>query len=100
VFGLIALSAALVLAMFAAFSALRSPRRLTALQEAAQAPPPPRLQAAPARELASVRAAAQGRLQGYGWTDRAAGLARIPIDRAMQLQARRGWSDQQDEARR
>jgi hypothetical protein len=97
VFGLIAVSAAFVLAMFAIFGATGAPRPVTPLQAARQVPPSPRLQAAPERQLASVRAAEQARLQGYGWADRAAGLARIPIGRAMQLQAARGWTEPQAE---
>ena len=30
---------------------------------------------------------ARGRLAGYGWVDRANGIVRIPIERAMQLRA-------------
>ncbi len=36
------------------------------------------------------------RLQVYGWSDQAAGLARIPIADAMALQARGGWPDPEE----
>jgi hypothetical protein len=99
VFGLIAVSAAFVLGMFAIFGATGAPRPVTPLQAARQVPPAPRLQVAPERQLATIRAAEQARLQGYGWADRPAGLARIPIGRAMQLQAGRGWADPPAETR-
>lgn len=48
-------------------------------------PPEPRLQADPVADLEMLRAAEQAMLDGYDWLDRDAGLARIPIDRAMDL---------------
>ena len=52
-------------------------------------PPAPRLQYDPPPELAALRREQQARLQGYGWVDRAHGIARIPIERAMALEAER-----------
>ena len=37
--------------------------------------------------LQDVQATEQARLEGYGWVDQEAGIARIPISRAMQLLA-------------
>jgi hypothetical protein len=51
----------------------------------ASLPPAPRLQPDPAADLAVERARQQARLQGYAWVDRDAGIARIPIGRAMAL---------------
>jgi hypothetical protein len=99
VFVLIAVAAGLVLAMFAALAAVNRPSAVSALERAVQVPPAPRLQPVPAAELASVRAAAQARLTGYGWADRQAGVAHIPIERAMELQAQRGWPDQSADTR-
>jgi hypothetical protein len=56
-------------------------------------PPAPQLEVAGGASLAEVRARGARRLQGYGWSDRGAGLAHIPIERAMQLTAQRGWAD-------
>jgi hypothetical protein len=53
-------------------------------------PPEPRLQAAPGLDLAALRAWEDARLQGYGWVDRDAGVAHVPIERAMELLAARG----------
>jgi len=51
-----------------------------------QAPPPaPRLQADPAVDLAAERAQQRQRLESYRWLDRDAGIAQIPVERAMAL---------------
>jgi hypothetical protein len=55
-----------------------------------QLPPEPRLQPAPARDMEALRAREDAILGTYGWVDRAEGVARIPIDRAIALVARRG----------
>jgi hypothetical protein len=49
-------------------------------------PPSPRLQTDPA----ALRQAESARLSGYGWVERAEGLVRIPISRALALTAERG----------
>ena len=50
-------------------------------------PPEPRLQTDPAADLERLRARDARRLSTYGWVDRDAAIARIPIDRAMALLA-------------
>jgi len=57
-----------------------------------QVPPEPRLQSDPIADLAALRASEDAALHGYGWVDRQAGVARIPIERAMDLLAERGLS--------
>lgn len=52
--------------------------------------PPPQLQIDPARDLAQMQTADDGRLNSYGWIDQQAGVVRIPIERAMDLIAQRG----------
>jgi hypothetical protein len=52
------------------------------------APPEPRLQTAPPLDLRDLRTAEAAQLEGYGWIDRQAGIAHIPIERAMELVAR------------
>jgi hypothetical protein len=47
---------------------------------------------------AQVRARAEADLTRYGWADRDAGRAIIPIDRAMDLLAKNGWPDTDDKA--
>nr|WIE94689.1 hypothetical protein P9270_030750 [Mesorhizobium sp. WSM4875] len=50
----------------------------------------PKLQTAPKQDLASIRKDEYAELNQFGWVDRAAGIARIPIDEAMQLAVRNG----------
>jgi len=89
----VVLAAALVIGLLDIFGRIRD------LPAAVTAAPPrsllsePRLQAAPAVDRQAVEAAARARLEGYGWTDEPHGRARIPIERAMQLQLEMGWPD-------
>ncbi len=52
--------------------------------------PHPRLVIKPGASLAELRAAEDSDLNSYGWVDRTSGIARIPIDGAMQLLLERG----------
>jgi hypothetical protein len=52
--------------------------------------PNPRLQQNPAVDLARLRAEEGRRSESYGWVDRKAGIAHIPIERAMDIVARNG----------
>jgi hypothetical protein len=47
------------------------------------------LQPAPQPERAAYFAEKQQRLDGVGWVDRGAGIAHIPIDQAMRMEAAR-----------
>lgn len=49
----------------------------------------PRLQVAPESDLHALRERAEARLDSFGWIDRSAGIAHIPIEEAMQLRIRR-----------
>jgi hypothetical protein len=59
-------------------------------------PPAPWLQPvrwqdlSPERELAAMRAEEQRVLGSYGWVNEAGGIARIPVERAIELAAERG----------
>jgi len=55
--------------------------------------PQPRLLIKPGATLADLRAAEDSDLNSYGWIDQSSGIARIPIDRAMQLLLERGLPD-------
>jgi len=48
-------------------------------------PPAPRLQVHSALDLKRLREDEDEKLNSYGWVDQKAGIARIPIDRAMNL---------------
>lgn len=59
-------------------------------------PPAPRLQTEPFKDLEELRAAEDRELESYGWVDRASGVARLPIERAIELVVEEGlstWSD-------
>ena len=53
-------------------------------------PPEPRLQPNPGIDLKQLRRTEDGRLNSYGWVDRSAGTAHIPVDRAMEIVAQKG----------
>lgn len=53
-------------------------------------PPAPALEAEPGQLLEPYMAAEQRRLNSYRWVDRSAGIAAIPIDRAMDIIASSG----------
>ena len=57
--------------------------------ERGQLPPEPRLQTTPEPDLKQIRAVEDQILGSYAWVDRARGVVRIPIDRAMDLLAAR-----------
>jgi hypothetical protein len=48
-------------------------------------PPEPRLQVDPASEWQAVQATQESILGEYGWVDQDEGVARIPIDRAIEI---------------
>jgi hypothetical protein len=52
--------------------------------------PEPRLQPVPGQELRDIRAQEDAILEGYGWVDQAAGVVRIPVERAMEILAQKG----------
>ena len=52
--------------------------------------PAPRLETYPAGDLQRVRQREDSILNAYGWIDRQAGVAHIPIERAMELTVQRG----------
>lgn len=53
-------------------------------------PPAPRLQTAPYDDLRAFRQAEQAELETFKWIDRQAGLAQIPIERAIEILGERG----------
>jgi len=53
-------------------------------------PPLPRLQTTPEDELAEMRREEARILDSYGWADEKAGLARVPIERAIELLVDKG----------
>jgi len=56
-----------------------------------QFPPAPRIEEHPALEVRELHSQEDRILSTYGWTDKSAGIVRIPIDRAIELQLERGF---------
>jgi len=56
-----------------------------AAEHARTQPPAPRLQSRPRDDLLALHAWEDGVLGSYAWVDRGEGIARVPIDRAMEL---------------
>jgi hypothetical protein len=56
----------------------------------ARTPPGPRLQASPEGELIEMQSEYERQLTSYGWVDQSAGVARIPVERALELLAEEG----------
>ncbi len=69
---------------------MRSQTPPSPLARTRQAAPGPLLQVNPAKDIAEMRAAEDARLESYGWVDPKAGVIRIPIDRAIEILARKG----------
>jgi hypothetical protein len=61
-----------------------------------QLPPSPRLQATPKLDLREFRQAEDAWLSSYGWTDQSKGLARMPIEQAIDLIAQKGLPSRPD----
>jgi len=60
------------------------------LTDQEQVPPEPRLQAYPVVDLEKLRVREEQQLNSYEWIDEAAGVMRIPIERAMDIIAENG----------
>ena len=92
--GLAVLIVAAMIAMRFVFDYLKATQQLgppaSPFAASQTAPPAPRLQVHPAQDLKQLRTAEDEKLNSYGWVDQKAGIARIPIDRAMDLLAQKG----------
>jgi len=54
-------------------------------------PPLPNLQKQPFKDVYELRLGEAAKLTSYGWVDKEGGIARIPIDRAMEVMLERGF---------
>ena len=61
-----------------------------AVEQQNRMPPEPRLQTNPKEDLRVLQGRDEALLKSYGWTDKNAGIARIPIEEAMKLTVQRG----------
>jgi hypothetical protein len=78
--------------LFDAFRALdrRSQAPVSPLSFSPEPTPEPRLTVNPGQDLKTMRAAEDGLLNNYGWVDQEKGIARIPIEDAIQILAQKG----------
>ena len=58
-----------------------------------QEPPQPRLQSDPSADLAGLREQEVARLASYGWIDREKRVVRVPVNRAIDILAERGFPE-------
>ena len=65
-----------------------------------QVPPAPQIAEHPAIEIQQLHDQEDRVLSTYGWTDKKAGVVRIPIDRAMELQLERGFPTRKEPPKR
>ncbi len=59
-------------------------------QEGPRLPPEPRLQAAPVADFKAIQAAERKLMDSYAWIDPDHGIVRIPVERALEVVARKG----------
>ena len=86
IFGVVA--SAVVFRFFVRHQPLGPPA--SPFEDVRQLPPTPRLQTLAPEDLERYRAGQDQILDSYGWVDKPAGVARIPIDRAMDLLLQKG----------
>jgi hypothetical protein len=86
-------AAAVITTLLIHFKAAEQSRQETPIPRLAgerEATPEPRLQLDANKELRQMRAAEDTALNSYGWVDRSSGSVRIPIERAMEILAKKG----------
>jgi hypothetical protein len=91
VFALIAAAAVVAALLLGQIERHSRPPAATAFPPQARLGPP--LEVDDSAERKALEAEARERLAAYGWTDRGAGIARIPIERAMAILGAEGWPD-------
>jgi hypothetical protein len=85
--------AAVIASLLIHFKAAEYSRQETPVPRLAgerEATPGPRLQVDANNELRQMRAGEDAVLNSYGWVDKDSGIVRIPIDRAMEILAKKG----------
>jgi len=86
--------------LFDAFHALDRRRQpsVSPLSFSPEPTPEPRLTVDPGQDLKTMRAAEDGLLNNYGWVDQEKGIARIPIEDAIQILGQKGLPARQQES--
>lgn len=88
--GLAVIGVAAGAAMMKGAAVVDRPPAVSAIQARVQTPPEPRLQVDRLADR-QVVLGPERLVSTYGWTDKAHGRARIPVDDAMRLLTERGW---------
>ncbi len=91
--GAVIVAAAIVVAgvsAWVAFVTLRPGHVFGPNEASGPLPAVPRLESAPQIDRVAYFAEKDKRLHGYGWVDRDAGIAHIPVEQAMRMLAARG----------
>lgn len=66
---------------------------VTPLHEADPRPPSPRLRVDGTADYLAIREEETRQLNSYGWTDKANGIAHVPVERAIEMIAESGMPD-------
>lgn len=77
--------------IFREFQYRASSRQLGTVTAPPTAPPEPQLQVSPTADWTAMFQREQAILHSYGWVDRSRGIIRIPIERQMEIVAKRGF---------
>ena len=96
-------AAVVITSLFVDYRALQHSRQETPVPRLAgerEATPEPRLQVDAPKELRQMRAAEEAALNSYGWVDKDAGIVKIPVDRAMEILAKKGLPARKQEAKK
>jgi hypothetical protein len=72
-------------------TAANEARRYPLAAEYERPAPTPSLQTQPFRDISMLREQEARQLQSYGWVDKEGGVARIPVERAMEIMMQRGF---------
>ena len=94
--------AVVITSLFVHYRELQHARQETPVPRLArerESMPEPRLQVDAPNELRQMRAAEEAALNSYGWVDKEAGVVKIPVDRAMEILAKKGLPARKQEAK-
>jgi hypothetical protein len=96
-------AAAVITSLLIHFIAAEQSRQETPVPRLAgerEATPGPRLQVDANKELRQMRAGEEAVLNSYGWVDKDSGIVRIPIQRAMEILAKKGLPARKQEQKK
>jgi len=94
--------AVVITSLFVHYRELQHARQETPVPRLArerESMPEPRLQVDAPNELRQMRAAEEATLNSYGWVDKEAGVVKIPVERAMEILAKKGLPARKQEAK-